>query len=78
MGTSKAFPERDRNFVKKVLSEIVDGGDIEKYSYFEHPILNKHNEPVMFGWYNSVLRDENGQIIATVSHGEDVAKLSGG
>lgn len=68
-------PENNKELVKKVLREIVEYGDIEKYAYFEHPVVDRTGNQVMFGWYNSVLRDAKDQIIATVSHGEDMAKI---
>jgi len=41
---------------------------------FENPILTKHGEERVIAWRNSVLRDEAGNIIGTLSSGEDITE----
>lgn len=68
-------PEKDRVWAKNIFQEIVSEDKIGKYEYLESPVLDKSGAVHMFGWYNSVLRDNQGQVVATVSHGEDITKL---
>lgn len=68
------IPENDRENQKNIFREIVEEGRVDKYLYLEHSVLNKDGVEYMFGWYNSVLRDQSGEIVATVSHGENVVR----
>ena len=51
----------------KVLS-----GDIEDVGYFENTIKTKSGEERLIAWRNAFLKNENGQIIGTLSSGEDI------
>jgi PAS domain S-box-containing protein len=47
------------------------GGD---FSYIENPILTKSGEDRLIGWRNTLLRDETGCVIGTLSSGEDITE----
>ena len=49
-------------------------GDLEPVEYLENPILTSRGEERMIAWHNSVVRDENGEIIGTLSSGEDITE----
>ena len=53
-----------------MLPELI-GGDL---SYVEDPILTKSGEERMIGWHNSLLRDDEGRVIGTLSSGEDITE----
>ena len=40
--------------------------------YFENPILTASGEERIIAWHNSVLRDDAGRVVSTLSSGEDV------
>lgn len=42
------------------------------FSYVENPVLTKSGEERLIGWRNTLLRDEEGQVIGTLSSGEDI------
>ncbi len=67
------LPERIRGEFKSVFSKITaDGtGDFE---YVENPVLTKWGEERIIAWHNTVLRDESGKIIASLSSGEDITE----
>jgi PAS domain S-box-containing protein len=47
------------------------GGD---FSYIENPILTKSGEDRLIGWRNTLLRDDEGRVIGTLSSGEDITE----
>lgn len=55
--------------------EIFDGllaGDTETYGRVEQPVRRADGEDRLIAWHNTVLRDETGRIIGTLSSGEDI------
>lgn len=64
-------PENEREKIKIVFDSIISG-DTEIAGYFENKILTKDGKERIFAWHNTVLRDTQGRIIATVSAGEDI------
>jgi signal transduction histidine kinase len=41
-------------------------------AYIENPVLTSAGEERMIAWHNSLLRDADGQVIGTLSSGEDI------
>ncbi len=68
-------PDNDKDWVRRIHEEMVEYGNVDKYGYLEHPIIDRDGKQEMFGWYNSSLKDAEGKVIATVSHGENVSKI---
>ena len=62
-----------RDEVKSVFQKLV-AGQIEPVEYFENPVLTKSGKERMLAWHNTVLRDEAGNIIGTLSSGEDITE----
>ena len=67
------LPERDRDQTRAVFSELI-AGNIEPVKYYENYVLTKDNKERLIAWYNSILRDDDGKIIATLSSGEDITE----
>lgn len=65
------IPEKDREKAEDVFLKIISG-KIEDYEYFENTILAKDGSEKIISWHNTVIRGDNGQIIATLSSGEDI------
>ncbi len=65
------IPERIRNEVKVVFEKLI-AGEIEPVKYFENPVLTKSGEERIIAWHNSVIKDNEGHIIGTLSSGEDI------
>jgi hypothetical protein len=67
------IPERIRDEVRTVFDKLM-AGQIEPGEYFENPILTRSGEERIIAWHNTVLADEAGDIIGTLSSGEDITE----
>ena len=59
--------------VKSVFFKLV-AGEIEPFKYYENPVVTKSGEERMVAWHNSLLYNEAGDIIGTLSSGEDITE----
>jgi PAS domain S-box-containing protein len=66
-------PYRDRELVKSVFTKLM-AGELEPVEYFENPVLIKNGNERIIAWRNSLLYDEEGRIIGTLSSGEDITE----
>lgn len=57
--------------LQNILARIMKG-EIEPIGYYENEILTKNGERRFISWHNEVVRGDNGQIIGTLSSGQDV------
>lgn len=62
-----------REVVKEEFNKIASG-DLESLEYYENEIITKTNEIRLIAWHNTILKDENGNFIATISSGEDITE----
>ncbi|MGD8309800.1 MAG: PAS domain S-box protein, partial [Chromatiales bacterium] len=67
------IPESVRDDVRRV-AETAWTGDLDRVAYFENPVLTRSGEERLVAWRNSVLYDADGQLVATLSSGEDVTE----
>lgn len=67
------LPERIKKEVKSIFKRLMVGQN-EFVEYHENSILTKSGEERMIAWHNTILSDENGTIIGTLSSGEDITK----
>ena len=67
------LPEKDRDRVKRVFSELITGL-AEPNRVFENPVLTCGGTEKIIRWYNTVLHDENGTITGTLGFGEDITE----
>lgn len=65
------IPERLRAEMKEVFSKLV-AGQIELYESFENPVLTRSGEERIVAWHNSLLKDDKGAVVGTLSSGEDI------
>jgi len=49
-------------------------GEMEVAEYFTNPIITRSGELRQIAWHSALLRDEQGQVIGTLSSGEDVTE----
>ncbi|MFH2092090.1 MAG: ATP-binding protein [Pseudomonadota bacterium] len=64
------IPIEDREKTRKAFEDVMCG-DVDPYEFFENDILTRQGEKRTISWHNSLLKDENGKILATLSSGED-------
>ncbi len=57
--------------VHSVFNRLIEG-EIEPTEYYHTPIITKDGERRTIAWHNTVLRNEDGGIVGTLSSGEDV------
>ena len=67
------LPEATRAELQGVFQRLISG-HIEGPEYYENPILTRHGEERLIAWHNTLLRDEQGRIISSLSSGEDVTE----
>jgi PAS domain S-box-containing protein len=67
------LPEKNRKKVRQVFGKLMSG-EIESLDYYENPVLTKSGEERIIAWYNTVITDEEGNNIGTLSSGEDITK----
>jgi len=67
-------PERIRNKVKSVFDELMIGKIEPSVEYFENPIITKKGQERIIEWHNTVLKNDQGKIYATLSSGRDVTE----
>ncbi|MBW2000647.1 MAG: response regulator, partial [Deltaproteobacteria bacterium] len=56
-----------------VFSEIIEG-KTEGLEYYENPVLTRQGEERVIAWHNSLIRDNDGRIIGTLSSGFDMTE----
>jgi|GEM_PF-1782669 len=65
------LPERDRARVREVYFRSVTGR-IDLPEYFENPVISRSGEERLMFWHNSLIKDQSGNILGTLSSGEDI------
>ncbi len=66
-------PKKQVDRVKSISKMLLEG-NIEPAKYFENIVLTKTGEERLIAWHNTILRDENGNIIGHLSSGEDITR----
>ncbi len=67
------IPNADRPSVKKSFSDIISG-KIEHHKYVENDVITKNGESRLIAWHNSILKDKEGKIVASLSSGQDITE----
>jgi PAS domain S-box-containing protein len=68
-----AIPDSDRDYIKSVFNRIVSG-ELEGLEYVEADILNRNGERRTIAWRNSYIKNDEGEIVSTVSSGADITE----
>lgn len=64
-------PKRSGSEIRAVFNGLING-DLGPAEYYENPVVTRSGEERLIAWHNSLLRDDAGQVIATLSSGEDI------
>ena len=67
------IPERMRPEVLEVFYTLL-AGNIESVHYVENLIITKNNEEKLIAWHNTIIKDENDNIISMLASGEDITQ----
>ena len=65
--------ENIKEQVKAIFMELI-AGKLEPTEYYENPILCSDGSQKIIAWYNTLLKDGSGNIIGTLSSGQDITK----
>lgn len=65
------LPEKSKKATKAIFQQAMQG-NTQLTEYFKNPILTKNQQERLIAWHNTVLYDDNGNIISTLSSGEDI------
>ena len=58
----------------KSVFEKLMAGEVEPVEYYENPVLAKNGEERMIAWHNTVLHDDHGNIIGSLSSATDITE----
>jgi PAS domain S-box-containing protein len=64
-------PARLRDELRAVRERVEAGSGVE---YYENPVVTRSGEERLIAWHNTVLRDENGAVVGTLSSGTDITE----
>jgi two-component system CheB/CheR fusion protein len=67
------LPPDQRDCVKPVFARVLSG-EIKQDRYVENPVLNRSGEQRLIAWHNTVLIDDKGNVVGTLSSGEDITE----
>jgi PAS domain S-box-containing protein len=67
------LPKKDRERTRSVFMELISG-NTKLIEYHENPVMMKSREERIISWHNTVLTDQKGKIVATLSSGEDITQ----
>jgi PAS domain S-box-containing protein len=67
------IPQRLRDDVKTVFNRLM-AGEIKPVEYYENEVVTKKGEERLIAWYNTVFRDNSGNIIETLGSGVDITE----
>lgn len=66
-------PEDERDRVKDSFNQLIKG-ELSPFEYYENSIINADGKKILIAWHNNYIRDEEGNIISTLSSGEDITE----
>ncbi len=67
------IPPNIRQDVIQAFHRIMSG-EIEPVEYFENPVLTQDGQERLIAWHIAILRDDGGNIVGTLSSGEDITE----
>jgi PAS domain S-box-containing protein/putative nucleotidyltransferase with HDIG domain len=63
----------ERETVKGVFEEIM-AGRVEQQEYHENAIVTRSGQERFVAWHNTIVKDDSGRILGTLSSGEDITE----
>ncbi|MEM7816493.1 MAG: PAS domain S-box protein, partial [Candidatus Aenigmatarchaeota archaeon] len=66
------LPAEEKEKIKEVFYKIINGDT--SFEYLENNILTKTSKKRLIAWHNTVIKDEYGKIVGTLSSGEDITE----
>ena len=67
------LPNEIKNDVYNVFKKLIKG-EIKTTEFYENPVITKSRKQKLIAWHNTYLYDNDGNITATLSSGEDITE----
>lgn len=67
------LPKEIREDIKAIFNKLIKG-KLKLVEYFENHVLTKSGKEKIIAWHNTILKDEAGKIVCTISSGEDITE----
>ena len=67
------IPQRRKAEITKIFDSLM-AGTLEPFKYVKGSVLTKDGKEKLVAWNNTVIRDENGAIVSTLSSAEDITE----
>ena len=65
------IPPFQKDEIYSIFKHLIKG-DAKKAEFYENPIITKNGKEKLVAWRNKILYNKNGNIIGTISSGEDI------
>lgn len=69
-----AIPKEIKQLVEEVFDKLLQG-EIEPYENVQGEIVTKSGETIVVLWTNTLIKDQEGNVIGTLSSGNDITEL---
>ncbi len=66
-------PAEEQEAVAQTLANLM-AGEVELAEYYENAVVSLTGEKRLIAWHNTILRDSKGNILGTLSSGEDITE----
>ncbi len=67
------IPETDRGAIRRVWNSLVKG-DLERVGHVANEVVTKSGERRLIAWNNTLIRSSDGDVLGTLSSGEDITE----
>lgn len=67
------LPPENRREVFKIFKQLMKGR-IEPAEYYENPLITRNGEIRLIAWHNAHLKNEDGDVVGTLSSGQDITE----
>ncbi len=67
------LPKNIKDKLREIFNKALSG-QADEPEYYENPVLTKNGDERLIAWHNTILRDDKGEVVATLSSGEDITK----
>lgn len=67
------IPEEGRQEIRDGFNKII-AGNMEQWEYHINPVITRTGKKKIIAWHNSLLKNADGQVVATLSSGEDITE----
>jgi len=67
------IPASIREEMRRIFAQIISE-EVIPHAYVENPVLTKEGKERLIAWHNTLIRDERGNVVASLSSGEDITE----